>query len=101
MEKIKVLVKEPNTKFYEKKISDKFWDIYGLIYYPYEIINLYDNFFMIYSKYAREEKEKIFEPNFLLDDIGIYGISMIFKMNNNKLFSLEKEEIEEIKKCLV
>lgn len=96
MEKVRVLVKETNKKIYEKQMDYKFRDIYGEVFYPYNITRLFEDIFVIYSRQAEEIKGRLFEPNIKIDDTVIYGSCIIFRKRRGKIISLTEEQIKNI-----
>lgn len=94
---IKILVVEPNKKMYEKTIKNTINEIYGLVFYPYEEIEIQKDVFVIYSKEATLIRDKMFKENRKINNIDIFGTFVIVAMKNNKLISLTDYQVQEIK----
>ena len=97
MRMIKILVVEPNKKMYEKTIKNTINEIYGLVFYPYEEIEIQKDVFVIYSKEATLIRDKMFKENRKINNIDIFGTFVIVAMKNNKLISLTDYQVQEIK----
>lgn len=95
-ENIKILVID-KTKINELTIKNRIDEIYGLVYYPYGEIPLFDNVYVIYSKEATENKDKIFYRNTKINGIEIYGTFIIVAKNKKGFVSLSDQQVEEIK----
>ena len=96
-EKIKALIVEPKKEPYtieSKYIEDK---LYGLIYYPFEKLEVEKNIFVIYSKEATSANEKMFPKNRQVEGHQIYGTFAVVKIQNNEYVSLTEKEIVELK----
>lgn len=94
---IKILVAEPNKKIYEKMIKNTIDEIYGLVFYPYEEIEIQKDVFVIYSKEATQLRDKMFKENRKINNINIFGTFVIVARKNNKLISLTDYQVQEIK----
>ncbi len=94
---IKILVVEPNKKMYEKTIKNTINEIYGLVFYPYEEIEIQKDVFVIYSKEATLLRDKMFKENRKINNIDIFGTFVIVAKKNNKLISLTDYQVQEIK----
>lgn len=95
--KIKALIIEPNKEPYtieDKYIEDK---LYGLIYYPFEKLEIEKDIFIIYSKEATSANQNTFPKNRKIEGHQIYGIFAVVKMQNNQYMSLTDKEIVELK----
>lgn len=97
MRMIKILVVEPNKKMYEKTIKNTINEIYGLVFYPYEEIEIQKDVFVIYSKEATLIRDKMFKENRKINNIDIFGTFVIVARKNNKLISLTDYQVQEIK----
>ncbi len=97
MRMIKILVVEPNKKMYEKTIKNTINEIYGLVFYPYEEIEIQKDVFVIYSKEATLLRDKMFKENRKINNIDIFGTFVIVARKNNKLISLTDYQVQEIK----
>lgn len=97
LKKIKILVVEPNKKIREKVIKNTIDEIYGLVFYPYQEIELQKDIFVIYSQEATDLKDKMFKENRTINNISIYGTFVIVAKKNNNLISLTENQIQEIK----
>ena len=95
-ENIKILVIN-KTKIDELTIKNRIDEIYGLVYYHFGEIPLFDNVYAIYSKEATENKDKIFYRNTKINGIEIYGNFIIVAKNKEGFVSLNDEQIKEIK----
>ena len=95
-ENIKILVIN-KTKIDELTIKNRIDEIYGLVYYPYGEIPLFDNVYVVYSKEATENKDKIFYRNTKINGIEIYGNFIIVAKNKKGFVSLSDQQVEEIK----
>ena len=94
---IKILIVEPNKKMYEKTIKNTINEIYGLVFYPYEEIEIQKDVFVIYSKEATLLRDKMFKENRKINNIDIFGTFVIVARKNNKLISLTDYQVQEIK----
>lgn len=94
---IKILVVEPNKKMYEKTIKNTINEIYGLVFYPYEEIEIQKDVFVIYSKEATLLRDKMFKENRKINNIDIFGTFVIVARKNNKLISLTDYQVQEIR----
>ena len=94
---IKILVVEPNKKMYEKTIKNTINEIYGLVFYPYEEIEIQKDVFVIYSKEATLLRDKMFKENRKINNIDIFGTFVIVARKNNKLIPLTDYQVQEIK----
>lgn len=97
MKTIKILVVEPNKKMYEKTIKNTINEIYGLVFYPYEEIEIQKDVFVIYSKEATLLRDKMFKENRKINNIDIFGTFVIVARKNNKLISLTDYQVQEIR----
>ena len=95
-EKIKILVVEPNKKAYEKIINNTISEIYGLVYYPYREIEIFQNVYLIYSKEATQNKDNTFKLNRKINNIEIYGTFVIVGKKGNEFISLTDKQIQVI-----
>ena len=98
MKNIKTIIVEPDKKPYIKIINNINYDLYGLVYYPYQKMKLSDNLYLIYSKDATLNKE--LKRNKKINNIEIYSTFIITGYDKNEITSLSVEQIEEIKKIL-
>ena len=95
-DKTKALIVEPNKEPYtieHKYIEDK---LYGLIYYPFEKLEIEKDIFIIFSKEAKLN-EKMFPKNRQVEGHQVYGTFAVVKMQNNQYVSLTEKEIVELK----
>ena len=95
MEKVKIVVVEPNKKPYEKLIKNTMTEIYGLVYYPYKEIKIQKDIYVIYSKEAIEKRDESFKRNMEINGISIYGTFVVVKKKKNEFVSLTDNEIKE------
>lgn len=100
MSKVKVLVVEPKKGLYSKVICDTMTEVYDLVYYPYEKIEIIKNVYVIYSKEAKQSKDIFFQKNRVIRNIEIYGTFVIVCEDNGKIVSLSDKQINEIKNML-
>ena len=82
---------------YEKTIKNTINEIYGLVFYPYEEIEIQKDVFVIYSKEATLIRDKMFKENRKINNIDIFGTFVIVARKNNKLISLTDYQVQEIK----
>lgn len=96
-DKIKVIIVEPNKEPYT--IEDKYieYKLYGLIYYPFEKLEIEKNIFVIYSKEATSANQNMFPKNRQVKGHQIYGTFAVVKIQNNEYVSLTEKEIVELK----
>ena len=95
-DKIKALIVEPNKEPYtieHKYIEDK---LYGLIYYPFEKLEIEKDIFLIFSKQAKSN-EKMFPKNRQVEGHQIYGTFAVVKIQNKEYVSLTEKELVELK----
>lgn len=95
-DKTKALIVEANKEPYtieHKYIEDK---LYGLIYYPFEKLEIEKDIFLIFSKQAKSN-QNIFPKNREIEGHQIYGTFAVVKMQNNQYVSLTEKEIVELK----
>lgn len=95
MNKIKILVVRPNKQPYIKEINNTINEVYGLVYYPYNEIEIQKNIFLIYSKDVIED-EKMFEKNRMIKDIQIYGNFVVVSKIKDSFISLTNEQIKDV-----
>lgn len=100
MNKIKILVVEPNKQPYPKMINNTEDEIYGLVYYPYKKLEIEKNVFLMYSKEATENQDTIFKVNRRINKTLIYGTFIIVGNKNNNFISLNDRQIEELTEFL-
>lgn len=93
MEKIKVLICN-QKKIYDKLINES--DMYGLIFYPFEELHIKDNVYIVYSKDATRDKEKIFFKNRTIKGREIYGTFIVVAKEKNKYISLTEQQLKEV-----
>lgn len=91
MNNIKILVVEPNKEPYEKIIKNTLDSIYGLVYYPYQQIEIDKNVYLIYSKEAESNNFPICRK---LKELKIYSNFVVIKKENNKFVSLNDIELK-------
>ena len=82
---------------YEKTIKNTINEIYGLVFYPYEEIEIQKDVFVIYSKEATLLRDKMFKENRKINNIDIFGTFVIVARKNNKLISLTDYQVQEIR----
>lgn len=97
MEKVKIVVVEPNKKPYEKLINNTMTEIYGLVYYPYKEIQIQKEIYVIYSKEATEKRDKSFTKNRKINALDIYGTFVIVSKKDNEITSLTDKQINTVK----
>lgn len=94
---MKILIVEPNREPYtieNKYIEDK---LYGLIYYPFEKLEIEKDIFVIFSKDATSANQNTFPKNRKIEGHQIYGTFAAVKIQNNQYVSLTEKEIVELK----
>lgn len=95
-EEIKIVVVE-SSKIYEKKISNRIEDIYGLVFYPYKEIQISESIYIIYSMEATEKRDEIFRKNIIINEVNIHGTFVIVKKQRDQFVTLSKDEIRYFK----
>ena len=94
---MKILIVEPNREPYtieNKYIEDK---LYGLIYYPFEKLEIEKDIFVIFSKDATSANQNTFPKNRKIEGHQIYGTFAVVKIQNKEYVSLTEKEIVELK----
>ncbi len=90
MKKIKILVIYPNKQPTIEEIKGNEEGLYGLVYFPYEQIELEKDIYLIYSK---EAKENEFPLCRIYKGKKIYSNFVIVAKEFNTYKSLNKEQI--------
>lgn len=90
MKKIKILVIYPNKQPTIEEIKGNEEGLYGLVYFPYEQIELEKDIYLIYSK---EAKENEFPLCRIYKGKKIYSNFVIVAEEFNTYKSLNKEQI--------
>ncbi len=98
MKNIKILVVEPDKKPYIKTINKINYNLYGLVYYPYQTMKLAKDLYLIYSKEATLKKE--FRRNRIVNNVEIYSTFIIVGCAKNDITSLTVEQIEKVNNIL-
>lgn len=91
---IKILVIEPNKAPYEKTIKNSISEIYEIVYFPFEILEIEKGIFLISSLAAKEIKDNIFKANRIYKDKIIYSNFAIVGKKNSDFTSLNKEQVK-------
>lgn len=90
MEKIIIILVMPNREPIMQEIKNSTDSLYGLVYYPYEEIQIDKNVYLIYSK---EAKKNSFPLCRKYKEINIYSNFVIVARNQNKYMSLNVNQI--------
>lgn len=90
MKKIKILAIYPNKQPVIEEIKNNEEGLYGLVYFPYEQIELEKDIYLIYSK---EANEKDFPLCRIYKGKKIYSNFVIVAKEFNTYKSLSKEQI--------
>lgn len=91
---IKILVVEPNKQPYIKEVKNNITPIYGLVYFPFEILELEENIILISSMGARESNDKCFVANRIYNDKILYSNFVILGKQKEEFTSLSNEQIK-------
>ena len=94
MNNIEILVVEPNKQPYVKEIKNTIGEIYGIVYFPFEIFEIEKDIVLISSLGAKEIKNKFFPANRIYRDKIIYSSFAILGKKNNNYISLTAEQIK-------
>lgn len=97
MNKIRILVVEPNKEPYTVDTTTIQKTLYGLVYYPYLKMQIQEDTYLIYSREANDSKDSTFKKNRVVNSKQIYGTFVIVKNHNNKVISLSDQEIKKLK----
>lgn len=95
MEKVRIIVIEPSKQPYVKEIKNNIDSLYGLVYYPYEQIELEKNTYLIYSK---ETENNQFPLCRKLEGLTIFSNFVIVEKEGNKFISLSEDKISKYSK---
>ena len=94
MNNIKILVVEPKKEPFVKEIKNSIGEIYGIVYFPFEIFEIEKDIVLISSLGAKEIKNKFFPANRIYRDKIIYSSFAILVKKNNNYISLTAEQIK-------
>ena len=94
MNNIKILVVEPKKEPFIKEIKNNIGEIYGIVYFPFEIIEIEKDVVLISSLGAKEIKDTFFPANRIYKDKIIYSSFAILGKKNNNYTSLTTEQIK-------
>ena len=94
MNNIKILVVEPKKEPFVKEIKNSIGEIYGIVYFPFEIFEIEKDIVLISSLVAKEIKNKFFPANRIYRDKIIYSSFAILGKKNNNYISLTAEQIK-------
>lgn len=94
MDNIKILVVEPKKEPLVKEIKNSIGEIYGIVYFPFEIIEIEKDVVLISSLGAKEIKDRFFPANRVYKDKIIYSSFVILGKRNNNYISLTAEQIK-------
>lgn len=94
MNSIKILVVEPKKEPFVKEIKNSIGEIYGIVYFPFEIIEIEKDVVLISSLGAKEIKDRFFPANRVYKDKIIYSSFAILGKRNNNYISLSTEQIK-------
>lgn len=94
MNNIKILVVEPKKEPFVKEIKNSIGEIYGIVYFPFEIIEIEKDIVLISSLGAKEIKDRFFPANRVYKDKIIYSSFAILGKRNNNYMSLTTEQIK-------
>lgn len=94
MNNIKILVVEPKKEPFVKEIKNSIGEIYGIVYFPFEIIEIEKDVVLISSLGAKEIKDRFFPANRVYKDKIIYSSFAILGKRNNNYISLSAEQIK-------
>lgn len=97
MNNIKILVVEPKKEPFVKEIKNSIGEIYGIVYFPFEIIEIEKDVVLISSLGAKEIKDRFFPANRVYKDKIIYSSFAILGKRNNNYISLNAEQIKKYK----
>lgn len=92
MEKVKILVVRPNKEPYVEEIKNSIGDIYGIVYFPFETVQIDENVSLISS--IRDSTNKDFTANRIFNDRIIYSNFAIVGKKDNNFISLTAEQIK-------
>lgn len=95
MNSIKILVVEPNKEPYIKEIRNSIGEIYGIVYFPFETLEIEKDVALISSLGAKAINDKCFAANRIYKNKIIYSNFVIVAKKGNEFKSLTKEQIEE------
>lgn len=94
MNKIRILVVEPNKEPYVKEIKNSIGEIYGIVYFPFEILEIEKDVILVSSLGAKNINEKCFAANRIYKDKIIYSNFAIISKKGNNYTSLSNEQIK-------
>lgn len=94
MNNIKILVVEPKKEPLVKEIKNSISEIYGIVYFPFEIIEIEKDIVLISSLGAKKIKDRFFPANRIYKDKIIYSSFAILGKKNNNYISLTDEQIK-------
>lgn len=94
MNNIKILVVEPKKEPFIKEIKNSIGEIYGIVYFPFETIEIEKDVVLISSLGAKEIKDRFFPANRIYKDKIIYSSFAILGKKNNTYMSLTIEQIK-------
>lgn len=87
---VKIIIVQPNKQPYVKEVKNNIDSIYGLVYYPYQEIELEKNIYLIYSKEAENNNFPICRS---FRSMNIYSNFVIVKKDKDNFISLSNAEI--------
>lgn len=94
MKNIKILVIEPNKQPYTKEIRNSIGEIYGIVYFPFEVLEVEKGIVIISSLGAKDIKDKFFPANRIYNDKIIHSSFAVLGKKENKFISLTNEQIK-------
>lgn len=94
MNNIKILVVEPKKEPYVKEIKNTIGEIYGIVYFPFEISEIEKDVILISSLGAKDIKDKFFPVNRIFKDGIIYSNFAILGKKGDEFISLNNEQIK-------
>lgn len=94
MNNIEILVVEPNKQPYVKEIKNTIGEIYGIVYFPFEILEIEKDVTLISSLGAKDIKDKFFPANRIFKDSIIYSNFVILGKKGDEFISLNNEQIK-------
>ena len=94
MNVIKILVVEPDKQPYVKEIKNSISEIYGFVYFPFEINEIDKNIILISSLGAKGLNDKIFKANRIYNNKIIYSNFVLIGKNIKDYTSLTEEQIK-------
>lgn len=93
MNNIKILVVEPKKEPYIKEIKNTIGEIYGIVYFPFEILEIEKDIILISSLGGKDIKDKFFPANRIFKDSIIYSSFVILGKKNSGFSSLTNEQV--------